>query len=73
MDVSDLVFIDATGYNCADYPTFLTWVQGQYQAIYGSDVYLGADSMDGQWTAILAQALLTIFPIYIVSMYTMDG
>lgn len=57
MDVSDLVFIDATGYNCADYPTFLTWVQGQYQAVYGADVYLGADSMDGQWTAIFAQAL----------------
>ena len=57
MNVSDLVFIDATGYNCADYPSFLTWVQGQYQSVYGSDVYLGADSMDGQWTAIFAQAL----------------
>lgn len=57
MDVSDLVFIDSTGYNCADYPTFLSWVQTQYQNIYGADTYLGADSMDGQWTAILAQAL----------------
>lgn len=57
MNVSDLVYIDATGYNCADYPTFLSWVQSQYQAVYGSDVYLGADSMDGQWTAIFAQAL----------------
>lgn len=57
MDVTDLVFIDSTGYNCADYPTFLQWVKQQYQNIYGADVYLGADSMDGQWTAILAQAL----------------
>lgn len=57
MDVSDLVYIDATGYNCADYPSFLTWVQSKYQGVYGSDVYLGADSMDGQWTAIFAQAL----------------
>lgn len=57
MTVADLVFIDSTGYNCADYPTFLQWVQDQYRAIYGADIYLGADSMDGQWTAILAQAL----------------
>jgi uncharacterized phage protein gp47/JayE len=57
MTVSDLAFIDSTGYNCADYPTFLQFVQDQYRNIYGTDVYLGADSMDGQWTAILAQAL----------------
>lgn len=57
MNVSTLVWIDATGYHYADYPTFLSWVQSQYQAIYGADIYLGADSMDGQWTAILAQAL----------------
>lgn len=55
--VADLVYIDSTGYHYSDYPTFLAWVQGQYQSIYGADVYLGADSMDGQWTAILAQSL----------------
>lgn len=55
--VTDLVYIDATGYHYADYPTFLAWVQAQYRSIYGADIYLGADSMDGQWTAILAQAL----------------
>lgn len=57
MTVADLVYIDATGYHYADYPTFLVFVQDQYRAIYGADVYLGADSMDGQWTAILAQSL----------------
>lgn len=57
MTVADLVYIDSTGYHYADYPTFLQWVQDQYRGIYGSDIYLGADSMDGQWTAILAQAL----------------
>lgn len=57
MTVADLVYIDATGYHYADYPTFLAFVQDQYRAIYGSDVYLGADSMDGQWTAIVAQSL----------------
>lgn len=57
MTVADLAFISSTGYTCADYPTFLQFVQDQYRNIYGADVYLGADSMDGQWTAILAQAL----------------
>lgn len=57
MNVSDLVFIDSTGYNFADFPTFLSWLQGQYQGIYGADVYLGADSQDGQFVAIVAQAL----------------
>jgi uncharacterized phage protein gp47/JayE len=57
MNITSLVWIDSAGYHYADYPTFLLWVQTQYQNIYGADVYLGADSMDGQWTAILAQAL----------------
>ncbi|MDH4163335.1 MAG: hypothetical protein OEW15_11700 [Nitrospirota bacterium] len=57
MTVADLVYIDSTGYHYADYPTFLQFVQDQYRGIYGADVYLGPDSMDGQWTAILAQAL----------------
>ena len=57
MDVTDLVYIDSTGYHFSDYPTFLLWVQQQYQNVYGADVYLGSDSQDGQWTAILAQAL----------------
>jgi uncharacterized phage protein gp47/JayE len=57
MDVSTLVYIDSTGFHYADFPTFLAFVQTNYQAIYGADIYLGADSMDGQWTAILAQML----------------
>ena len=56
MQISDLVYIDATGYHYEDYPTFLSWLQGEYQGIYGADAYLGADSMDGQFLAILAQA-----------------
>lgn len=57
MNVADLVYIDSTGYHYADYPTFLQWIQDQYRATYGADIYLGADSMDGQWTAIMAQSL----------------
>lgn len=54
--VSDLVFIDATGYNYGSYPDFLAWITAQYQGIYGADVYIDPDSMDGQFLAILAQA-----------------
>lgn len=57
MTVADLVYIDTTGYHWADYPTFLAWLQDQYRAIYGADVYLEADSQDGQFVAILARAL----------------
>lgn len=57
MDLTSLAWIDATGYHYADYPSFLTFVQTSYRGIYGDDVYLGADSMDGQWTVALAQSL----------------
>jgi len=56
MTLNDLVYIDSTGYHYADYPSFLSWLTTQYQSIYGSDVYLAADSQDGQFLAILAQA-----------------
>lgn len=55
MDISDLVYIDSTGYHYADFPTFLDWITGKYKGIYGQDVYLGDDSQDGQFLAILAQ------------------
>jgi uncharacterized phage protein gp47/JayE len=53
--VLDLAYIDSTGYHFADYPAFLSWIQAAYQGVYGSDVYLGSDSQDGQFLAILAQ------------------
>lgn len=57
MDFSELVYIDETGYHFPDYPTVLEWLQGKYRAIYGEDVYLEADSQDGQWIAVQAKAL----------------
>lgn len=57
MGVTDLVFIDSAGYHFVDFPTFQAWLIAQYQGIYGSDVYLGPDSQDGQFLAIVAQAL----------------
>lgn len=56
MELTDLVFIDDTGYHYADYPTFLTYFTDKYKAIYGADVYLGADSQDGQFVAVQAKA-----------------
>lgn len=56
IDFSVLVWIDSAGYHFADFPTFLAAYIAAYQNIYGSDVYLGADSQDGQWITIQAQA-----------------
>lgn len=56
MTFADLAFIDSTGYHYADYPTMLAFYQSNYQSIYGADAYLGSDSMDGQWLALLAQS-----------------
>lgn len=49
--------IDAAGITVPTYGDVLTWVQEQYQGIYGADIDIDADTQDGQWLAILAQAL----------------
>ena len=54
--ITTLIYIDSAGYHYADYPTFLAWVQSWFQFIFGPDIYLGADSQDGQFAATIAQA-----------------
>jgi uncharacterized phage protein gp47/JayE len=49
--------ISATGISAPTYPQILAYLVTQFQAIFGSDSYLGADSQDGQWIAINAQAI----------------
>lgn len=49
-------YITPAGIVVHDYAECLAWLQGQYRSIYGQDVYLGNDSQDGQWVAILARA-----------------
>ncbi|MDE2403040.1 MAG: hypothetical protein KGL90_15395 [Burkholderiales bacterium] len=49
--------IDASGITAPDYATILTWLQAQYHSIFGSDVYLGNDSQDGQFLGIVAAAI----------------
>lgn len=57
MAISNLVYIDATGFHYPDYPTVLTYLQDEYRTNYGQDVYLEADSQDGQSLAVQAQAM----------------
>jgi len=57
VELADLIYIDSTGFHYPDYPTILATFQGKYREIYGTDVYLEADSQDGQWVAVLALAL----------------
>lgn len=54
MTIADLAYVDATGPHRPDYPTALAYLQAAYRAIYGADVYLEADSQDGQFLAIMA-------------------
>jgi hypothetical protein len=49
--------IGPTGIVAPTYAQILAYLTAQYQAIFGSDVYLGNDSQDGQLLAVFAQAL----------------
>ncbi|ODT97390.1 MAG: hypothetical protein ABS82_00080 [Rhodanobacter sp. SCN 67-45] len=49
--------ITANGISAPSYSDVLAFLQGQYQSIYGADVYLGSDSQDGQFLAVLATAI----------------
>jgi len=57
MSIANLAYIDATGFHYSDYPTVLAYFKDSYRSIYGADVYLEADSQDGQWITIQAQAV----------------
>jgi len=57
MAIADLCYIDATGFHFPDYPTVLEFLQDEYRNIYGDDIYLEADSQDGQWIAVQAAAI----------------
>lgn len=57
MAIADLVYVDATGFHYPDYPAVLEQLKDEYRTIYGNDVYLEADSQDGQWVAVMALAI----------------
>ena len=49
--------IDANGISAPSYAEILDYLQTQFKAIYGQDLYLGNDSQDGQFLAIIASAI----------------
>ncbi|MBN3822361.1 hypothetical protein G3O00_01855 [Burkholderia sp. Ac-20384] len=49
--------IDANGISAPTYADIFAWLQTQYRAIYGADVYLDPDSQDGQLLGVFARAL----------------
>jgi uncharacterized phage protein gp47/JayE len=57
MAFADRFYLDADGLHWPDYPTILADLNDEYRAIFGADVYLEADSQEGQWLAILARSL----------------
>ncbi len=51
------VKITYAGISAPSFSDVLSYLQDKYQSIYGSDVYLGNDSQDGQWIAVIAQCI----------------
>lgn len=49
--------ISKDGISAPSLPEIIEYLQSQYRAIFGADLYLEADSQDGQWLAILATAI----------------
>jgi uncharacterized phage protein gp47/JayE len=49
--------IDAYGIHSPTYPEILADLQASYRAIFGTDLYLEADSQEGQMLAVFAMAL----------------
>lgn len=49
--------INSAGISAPAYSDVLAYLQAQYQSIYGADVYLGSDSQDGQFLAVIASAI----------------
>ena len=49
--------IDASGISAPVYSDIYQSLVASFQAIYGSSIYVAADSQDGQWIAVLAKAI----------------
>lgn len=54
---SPQITVDASGIAAPSYQEWLSYLQETYRSIYGADIYIEADSQDGQLLAVLAQAL----------------
>lgn len=54
MPFSTLIYEDKTGLHTPDFPTVLQYYTDTTKAVFGDDIYLGADSKDGQYISIFA-------------------
>lgn len=52
-----VVSVTAAGIAKPDYEDVRAYLETQFRAIYGDDIYLAPDSQDGQFIAIVAQAI----------------
>lgn len=57
MITSPAPVISSTGISAPSFDDVLAYLQAQYRGIYGADVYLEPDSQDGQFIAVIAQAI----------------
>lgn len=55
--ISDFVYVAEDGFHYPDYETILNMLKSEFRNIYGKDIYIEADSQDGQWLTITALAL----------------
>lgn len=49
--------VSAAGISAPAYNDILQSLYASFKAIYGSDIYIAPDSQDGQWIAVIAQAI----------------
>ncbi len=49
--------VDSNGISAPQFADILAYLQAEYKAIFGQDVYLGNDSQDGQFLGIVAAAI----------------
>lgn len=58
--LNSLIYINENGFHYPTYEQLLNLLKEEYRKIYGNDVYLEADSQDGQWLAIQALAFFEL-------------
>lgn len=55
--ITEQFYLSKDGIHVPDLDTVYDWLCNEYKAIYGADVVLTADTQDGQWVGVLAQAI----------------
>lgn len=64
VDLKSLIYVDGSGFHYPDFNTILNAFKDDYKATYGADVYLGADSQDGQYIASQAVSVYDMCNVF---------